>query len=62
MAADYSTVEVADHLTDALLRVPYKAETESTGFVIDKRDLGIIMGGYLRQHLFQRDIVVDDGL
>ena len=37
-------------------------EAELSGFVIDKRDLSIVMSGYLWQHLFQWNVVIDDGL
>ena len=55
-------VEIADYLVDAQLRIPYKAETEPTDFCVSKGYLDIVMGGYLCQHLLQRDIVVDYGL
>jgi hypothetical protein len=40
-------IEVADDLIDALLRIPYKAETELSGFIISKYHLDIVVRGYL---------------
>ena len=55
-------IEVADYLVYALLRIPDKAESELTGFAAQELYLDIVVGSYLRQHLRQRDIVVDDRL
>ena len=55
-------VEVTDYLFDALLRIPYKAESELSGFFVDKSDFDIVVSGYLWEHFFQWDVVVDDRL
>ena len=49
-------------MIDTFLWIPYETETELSGFVINKCDLGIVMGSYLWQHLFQWDVVIDNGL
>ena len=54
------TIEVIDDVRYVLLRIPNEMETETADCFVGKRDLDIVMSGYLWQHLLQRDVVVDD--
>ena len=56
------TIEVIDNVRYILHRIPNEMETETADCFVGKRDLHIVMSGYLWQHLLQRDVVVDDRL
>ena len=55
-------IKVADNLFQVLLRIPDEMETELTGLFTLEYRFCPIMCGYFRQHLFERDIVIDHRL